>query len=68
MGREAVLLGRPVRTWAGPRGGYPEPVRLASGAANQPIGVVAAVDLTGCKVPGGRECGAGIRGRHHDGR
>ena len=36
--------------------------------ADQPIGVVAAVGLTSCRVPGRRGYGAGIRGRHHDGR
>jgi len=40
-------------------GGYPVPARLAPGPANQAIGVVAAVELTSCKVPGRRERGAG---------
>ena len=54
MGRGAVLPGRPVRTWAaGPGGDYPVPARLASGPANQPIGIVGAVELTSCKVPAG---------------
>jgi len=48
-------------------GGYPVPARRASGSANQPTGIVAAVELTSYKVPGRRERGAGIRGRHHDG-
>jgi len=51
-----------------PAGGYPVPARRASGPANQPTGIVAAVELTSYKVPGRRERGAGIRGRHHDGR
>ena len=46
-----------------PAGGCPVPARPASGPANQPFGVVAAVELTSCKVPGRRECGAGTRGR-----
>src|SRR5215471_13793601 len=63
MGGDAVLHRRPVRTWAaGPGGGCPVPARLASGPANQPIGVVAAVELTSCTVPGRRGCGAGIGG------
>jgi hypothetical protein len=33
-----------------PEAGYPVPARLASGPANQPIGIVAAVELTGCTV------------------
>ena len=42
MGRGAVVPGALVRTGAG----CPVPARLASGPANQPIGVVAAVGLT----------------------
>ena len=62
-----VLPGGPVRTWGcWPGGGYRVPARLASGPANQAIGIVAAVELTRYKVPGRGECGAGIRGRHHD--
>ena len=54
MGGDAVLHGRPGRTWAaGPGASYPVPARLASGAANLAIGVVAAVELTSCKVPAG---------------
>src|SRR5262249_8515652 len=45
-----------------PRGGYRVPARLASGPANQPIGIVAAVELTSCKVPGRHERGAGAAG------
>src|SRR5215471_14652174 len=37
------------------RGGYRVPARRACGPANQPIGVVAAVGLTSCTVPG--RCG-----------
>ena len=64
MGRGAVVPGALVRTGAG----CPVPARLASGPANQAIGVIAAVGLTSCRVPGRGERGAGIRGRHHDGR
>ena len=68
MGGGAVVPGRPARTWAaGPGGGYGVPARLASGPADQAIGVVAAVGLARGKVPGRRGCGAGIRGRHRDG-
>jgi len=49
-------------------GGYPVPARRASGPANQPTGIVAAVELTSYTMPGRRERGAGIRGRRHDGR
>jgi hypothetical protein len=66
MGGGAVLRGRPAGAWAaGPGGGYPVPARPTSGPANQATGVVAAVELSSCKVPGRR--GAGIRSRHHDG-
>jgi len=47
-------------------GGCPVPARPASGPVNQPFGVVDAVKLTGRKVLGRRECGAGIRGWHRD--
>ena len=47
MGGDAVLPGRPVRTWAA-RGRLPGP-------PNQPIVIVAAAELTSCKVPGMRE-------------
>jgi hypothetical protein len=47
-------------------GRYPVPARLASGPANRPFGIVAAVELTSYKVPGRREYSAGSRGRHHD--
>src|SRR5215468_9905497 len=58
-GCRPVVDGGLVRTWsAGPGGGYRVPARLAPGPANQPIGVVAAVGLTRCKVPGRRERGA----------
>jgi hypothetical protein len=53
MGGGAVLPGSPgahLGCW--PEGGYPVPARLASGPANQAIGVVAAVELTSCRVPG----------------
>ena len=60
MGGDAVLHGRPVRTWAaGPGASYPVPARLASGAANLAIGIVAGVELTSCRVPGRVERGAG---------
>ena len=68
MGGGAVVPGRPARTWAaGPGGGYGVPARLASGPADQAIGVVAVVGLASFTVPGRRERGAGIRGRRHDG-
>jgi hypothetical protein len=53
MGGDAVVPGRPARTWAAGPGGYRVPARLVSGPANQPIGVLAAVELRSCKVPGG---------------
>ena len=59
MSGDAVLHGRPVRTWAAGLGGYPVPARRASGPANQAVGIVAAVELTSYKVPGRRERGAG---------
>jgi hypothetical protein len=60
MGGGAVVHGRAVRTWAaGPGAGHPVLARRASGPANQPIGVVAAVELTSYKVPGRHGYGAG---------
>src|SRR5215472_11819895 len=51
MGGDAVLPGRPVRTRAaGPGAGHLVPARPAFGLANQPIGIVAAVELTSCSA------------------
>jgi hypothetical protein len=61
MGGDAVVYRMPVRTWAAGPDGYRVPARLASGPANQAIGVVAVVGLASCTVPGRRERGAGIR-------
>src|SRR5262249_2387988 len=55
-----IWLGLALGCW--PESGYPVPARLASGPADQAIGIVAAVELTRYKVPGRGECGAGIRG------
>jgi hypothetical protein len=54
MGGDAVLRGRPACTWpAGPVAGYPVLARSASGPANQPVAIVAVVELTSCTVPAG---------------
>ena len=68
MGGGAVLHGRPVRTWAAGPGATRYRQGRHPARRTQLIGVVAAVELTSCKVPGRHEYGAGIRGRRHDGR